>query len=209
MSGAVLVKICGVNDAPAFDAACEAGADWVGFVFFGRSPRCVTGAGAARLSARAAGGPGRVGLFVAPEDGEIRAVLDAVRLDALQIYADVARVAAIGARFGLPVWRSVSVAAPGDLPAGSGGADALVIEPRPPSGADRPGGNAVALDWAMLDGWRPGCPWLLAGGLTPGNVACAVAASGAGAVDVSSGVEVAPGRKSAALIREFVRAARS
>jgi phosphoribosylanthranilate isomerase len=112
------------------------------------------------------------------------------------------------ARFGVPVWRAVGVAGQGDLPAGADGADGFVVEPKPPRGATRPGGNAVALDWSMLAGWRAPAPWLLAGGLSPDNVAEAIAASGAAAVDVSSGVESRPGVKDAALIRAFVAAAR-
>jgi phosphoribosylanthranilate isomerase len=202
------VKICGVNSAAAFDAVIEAGADWVGFVFFARSPRYVTPAFAASLSARHAGGPRRVGLFVGAADADIEAALSEVALDVLQLYDGSARVDAVAARFGVPVWRSVPIGGASDLPSAPGAAAALVIEPRMPKGATRPGGNARALDWTMLRGWRPAFPWLLAGGLTPGNVAASVAASGAEAVDVSSGVEVAPGEKSAALIRAFVAAAR-
>lgn len=204
----IRVKICGVNDEAAFDAAAEAGADWVGFVFFARSPRCVTPARAAALSSRVKGGPVRVGLFVEPADAEIEAALAHFKLDVLQLYAPAARVAEIGARFGVPVWRAVPVTGPGDLPASIAGEAALVVEPKPPPGATRPGGNATPLDWSLLRAWRPAYPWLLAGGLRPDNVGRAVAESGAAAVDVSSGVETAPGRKSASLIRALVDAAR-
>jgi phosphoribosylanthranilate isomerase len=198
------VKICGINSAEAFDAAVDAGADWVGFVFFAGSPRCVTAPQAAALSARRAGGPLRVGLFVAASDDEIAAVLAGVKLDILQMYDADERVAAVAARFGLPVWRSVSVS--GALPENAGAASALLVEPPAPEGAGRPGGNAVSLDWSLLRGWKPAFPWLLAGGLTPGNVAHAIAESGAGSVDVSSGVEAAPGVKSVDLIRAFIAA---
>jgi phosphoribosylanthranilate isomerase len=202
------VKICGVNSAAAFDAAVAAGADWVGFVFFAGSPRCVTPSVAAGLSGRVRGGPARVGLFVDPEDAAIEAALAALTLDALQLYTTPERVAAIAYRFGVKVWRSVGVASVGDLPAAVAPAAALLIEPRAPAGAVRPGGNGMALDWAMLWGFRPDYEWLLAGGLTPGNVAGAIAASGARAVDVSSGVESSLGIKSADLIKAFVDAAR-
>ena len=204
----VRIKICGLNDPAGFAAAVDAGADWVGFVFFPPSPRAVTPAQAAALSATRPGGPGRVGLFVDPADSDIAAVLDAVQLDALQLYTDAARAAAIGARFGRPVWRAIGVAAPADLPAEAGAAARFVIEAKPPRGATRPGGNAVAFDWPILRGWTPPAPWILAGGLTPETVAGAIAASGAEAVDVSSGVETAPGVKDPARIRAFIDAAR-
>ncbi len=204
----VQVKICGVNSPAAFDAAAQAGADWVGFVFFDRSPRCVGAAQAAALSSRLAGGPLRVGLFVDPTDDAIAGVLDALPLDALQLYAPAPRVDEIRERFGIPVWRSVGVSAPADLPPGTGRASRLVIEAKPPAGADRPGGNAVAVDWGMLSGYAPACEWMLAGGLTAANVRQAIAQSGAASVDVSSGVESAPGVKAPALIGAFVAAAK-
>ncbi len=201
------VKICGINSPEAFDTAVDAGADWVGFVFFARSPRHVSAAEAAALSARRPGGPPRVGLFVAPDTTEIAAVLETVRLDALQVYGD-ADFPTIRARFGLRLWRPVGIAARADLPADCRAADALLIEAKPPADATRPGGNAASFDWSLLRGWQAACPWLLAGGLTPDNVADAIRATGAPAVDVSSGVESAPGRKDPALIRAFIAAAR-
>ena len=198
------VKICGVRTAAALDAS--AAADWVGFVFFARSPRCVTAeAAAALLDGRET--PRRVGLFVAPEDAEVREVLARVRLDVLQVHASEARVAELRALSGLEVWRAMGVAARDDLPRESV-ADALLVESRAPAGAERPGGNGLAMDWGLLQGWVPPVPWLLAGGLNAGNVGEAVARSGAVAVDVSSGVESAPGVKDAAMIREFIGAAR-
>lgn len=204
----IRVKICGLNDATGFDAAVAAGADWVGFVFFPPSPRAVTPAQAAALSARHAGGALRVGLFVDPADADIAAALAEIRLDVLQLYAPPARVAEVRARFGVAVWRAVGVTTVAELPADVTGVDGLVIEPKPPEGATRPGGNAVSLDWTMLAGWRAPAPWLLAGGLAPDNVAAAIVASGATAVDVSSGVERARGVKDPALIRAFIMAAR-
>jgi phosphoribosylanthranilate isomerase len=202
------VKICGVNSAATFDAAAEAAADWIGFVFFARSPRCVTASAAAMLSSRLPGGPRRVGLFVDPTDDEIAEVLDRVDLHILQLYAPDARLAVIRAKFGKPVWRALAVTTPADLPEGAGVAAALVVEAAAPPGAGRPGGNGEKLDWTMLAGWEPDAPWLLAGGLSPDNVVEAIAVSGARAVDVSSGVESAPGVKDPALIARFVRAAR-
>lgn len=205
----VEVKICGVNAAAAFDAAAEGGADWVGFVFVGASPRAVTPAEAARLSGRLRGGPGRVGLFVEPGDDEIARALDAVALDAVQLYASAERAAAARARFGVPVWLAVGVAGPGDLPSEAAGMDRLLLDAKPDAGAALPGGNAQPFDWTMLRGWDAPLPWLLAGGLTPGRVAEAIRASGARGVDVSSGVERARGVKDPALIRAFIAAARA
>jgi phosphoribosylanthranilate isomerase len=203
----IRVKICGLTDAAGMQAVASAGADWVGFNFFPASPRHVRPAQAAALAALAPG-ISRVGLFVEAGDDEIAATLAAVPLDVLQIYADAPRAAAIRARFGRPVWRSVGVSDRAELPAGTEGADALLIEAKPPPGATRPAGNAARIDWSILTGWAPGYPWLLAGGLTPENVADAIRLSGAVAVDVSSGVERAKGVKDPALIRGFVAAAR-
>jgi phosphoribosylanthranilate isomerase len=201
------VKICGINTPDAFDAVVEAGADYLGFIFFEKSPRFVTPAQAAALSQRHQGGPLRVGLFVNPSDDEIRAAISSLKLDVLQIYAPAARTAEIRARFGITTWRAVGVVTRDDLP-GAEPVDGFIIESKAPAGATRPGGNAVALDFALLKGWQSPLPWLLAGGLTPDNVAAAIAASGAVGVDVSSGVETAPGVKSAELIRDFVKAVR-
>ena len=204
-----LVKICGVNDPAAFDAAVTAGADFVGFNFFPPSPRYVTPTEAAALSSRHQGGPKRIGLFVAPEEPEIEAALAALHLDALQLYVPAERAAALRARFNLPLWRPVGVSTFADLPQTPAGADALLIEAKPPANASRPGGNALTFDWSLLSGWTAPCPWLLAGGLTPANVAAAIRATGAPTVDVSSGVETAPGVKDPALIRAFIAAARA
>ncbi|AQU87686.1 N-(5'-phosphoribosyl)anthranilate isomerase [Komagataeibacter nataicola] len=203
----VRVKICGIRDGAGLDAACAAGADWVGFVFFSRSPRHVTAPQAAPLVRRLPhDGPRAIGLFVRPTDDEIRHVLDTVALDGLQIYDTATRAAAIRVQFGVPVWLAAGIAVRADLPQ-SCAVDGLVIESRPPAGAQRPGGNARTFDWSLTEGWQAPAPWMLAGGLRPGNVREAVRLSGARAVDVSSGVETAPGVKSPALIHEFVRAA--
>ncbi len=201
------IKICGIRDPVALDAAVAAGADWVGLVFFPPSPRWVTPAEAALLSARAPSGVGRVGLFVEPTAADIEAVLREVRLDALQVYADAHRIAGLRACFGLPVWHAFGVGTAADLPTEAAG-DRLVLEAKPPPEASRPGGNAARFDWSVLRGWQAPAPWLLAGGLTAANVGRALQETGAPAVDVSSGVESARGVKDPALIRAFIAAAR-
>ena len=166
----------------------------------------MTPAQAAQLSR--AGGPGKVGLFVNPSDDDVARALDALPLDAVQLYAPPARLHEIGERFAVPLWHAVGVTTAVDLPRSAGSAAVFVIEPKPPAGADRPGGLAQSLDWSMLAGWSPNTPWFLAGGLTPRNVARAIKSSGANAVDVSSGVESEIGVKDPRLIAIFISAAR-
>jgi phosphoribosylanthranilate isomerase len=202
-----LVKICGINSEEAFDTAFGAGADFVGFVFFPPSPRYVTPSQAAALSARMPGGPKRVGLFVGAREQDIRAALEAVALDILQIYAEPPQIEAVRKRFALPVWRSVGIAGTADLPRPDEAADGFVAEAKAPAGATRPGGNATQADWKLLAAWNTNKFWLLAGGLTPENVALALAKTRAPGADVSSGVESAPGVKSPDLIRRFIKAA--
>lgn len=210
----MIIKICGIKDDVGFDAAVAHGADLIGFVFFPASPRAVTPAEAGALSARHAGGPGRVGLFVDPTDAAIAAVLDACPLDLIQLHGaeDPARCAALRARFRLPLMKAVGVAEASDLDALAAFApvvDRFLLDAKPPPGAVLPGGNAAPFEWGLMAGQMVPKPWLLAGGLTPDNVAEAVRASGAPGVDVSSGVERARGVKDAGLIADFIRAARA
>ena len=207
------IKICGINGPAAMDAAAAAGADMVGFVFFPPSPRAVTPDQAAALSAAHPGGPLRVGLFVNADDALVGAVLDAVPLDILQLHGGEtpARCATLRDRFGLPVMKALGIASTADLdrlaeyaPA----VDRFLLDAKAPPGAPLPGGNAAPFDWTLTAGRAVPRPWLLAGGLTPENVAEALAASGAPGVDVSSGVERARGVKDPARIAAFVRAAR-
>jgi len=187
-------------------------ADYAGFVFFPRSPRVVTADQAAAIRATQADTPPTVGLFVKPELADIAAVLAVMPLDYLQVYGDPSIARAIRAAFGHPVWLARGVSSRADLAAietDAEGLDGLVIESKPPPGATRPGGNALAIDWSLLAGWSPRLPWLLAGGLTPANVAEAIARSGATGVDVSSGVETSPGAKDSSLIRSFIEASRN
>jgi phosphoribosylanthranilate isomerase len=204
----VRVKICGIGDPAAIDAAVAAGADWIGFNFFPPSPRFIAPARARELSARHPNGPFRVGLFVDPTQEVIAEVLAEVQLDILQIYGASSVFQDLRARFGQQIWRAVGVADRTDLPARMDGADGLLVEAKAPPNATRPGGNAVSFDWSLTRSWRAPGPWILAGGLHPGNVSEAVRLSGATAVDVSSGVEKVRGVKSPDLIRAFVEAAR-
>ena len=197
------VKICGINSPDAFAAA--AAADWIGLNFYPQSPRFITPARAASLS----GGPTRVGLFVDPTDDDLTATLAVASLDILQLYAPPRRTSEIRRRFGLPVWRAVGISDRSHLPAAGEDIAGYVIESKPPPDATRPGGNAVSFDWSILNGWTAPLPWLLAGGLDPANVRAAIAASGAPAVDVASGVERTRGIKDGDLIDAFVAEARA
>ncbi|WP_198372312.1 phosphoribosylanthranilate isomerase [Roseomonas rosulenta] len=208
------VKICGIRDAAALTAAAEGGADYVGFVFFPPSPRYLTPAEAASLSATCPGGPKRVGLFVDATDDAIAAVLAALPLDILQLQGTETpeRAAAIRARFGLPVMKALGIGAPEDFAAVEAFApvvDRFLFDAKPPPGAALPGGNAQPFEWRLLAGRDIPRPWLLAGGLTADNVAEAIRTAGAPGVDVSSGVERARGVKDPALIRAFIAAARA
>ncbi len=206
------VKICGMNSAEAMAVATDAGADYIGFVFFPPSPRFVTPIQAAAIRATRPQGPPAVGLFVKPTLDEIAAVLETMPLDIFQIYGDPALARSIRREFGRPVWLARGVSSPADLLAAeqaAEGLDAMMIESKPPPGATRPGGNATAIDWSLLAGWKPALPWILAGGLTPENVAEAITVSSASAVDVSSGVESTAGVKDCTLIRAFIRASRN
>ncbi len=205
------VKICGLSDEESVDAALRAGADYVGFVFFPPSPRNVALDRAAELARRARGRADIVALTVDADDALLHAIAETLRPDLLQLHGRESpqRAAAIRALTGRPIMKAFGVAARGDLAALSAhAADRFLLDARPPPDATRPGGNGAAFDWAILQGFSCGRPWLLSGGLTPANVAEALAAAGAAGVDVSSGVESAPGKKDPALIRAFVAAVR-
>lgn len=211
---APLIKICGIKTPDALDAALAARADFIGLVFFGKSPRHVDAPLAASLAARAAGRVDVVGLFVDPEPDFLASVMATVRLDHIQLHGreTPARTAAIAARFGVPVWKALGVNQRADVAAAdafAGAAARVLFDAKPPEGADLPGGNGLRIDWTILKGVRPALPWMLAGGLDPDNVAEAVAITVAPAVDVSSGVESAPGVKDAGRIRAFCEAARA
>ena len=208
------MKICGVSKPEDVAAAATAGASYVGLVFFEKSPRYVSFQKARALALEAPAGLAKVALVVNAEDAFLDDLTTQVPLDMLQLHGSESpeRVADIKARYGLPVMKAVGVADAGDLTAidtYSAVADQLLIDAKPPKTADLPGGNGLSFDWRLLQGrkyWT--CPWMLAGGLTPDNVAEAIRLTGARQVDVSSGVEAAPGVKDPALIARFVSAAK-
>ena len=202
MSSDVRVKICGLRDVDMMRAAVTAGAAYVGLVFFAKSPRNVSIPQAAAVAQAVPAGIAKVALVVNADDAQLDAILDSVPLDILQLHGDETpdRVAAIRARYGLPVMKALGVADESDLGAIADYAqvvDQLLIDAKPPKDADLPGGNGLAFDWRLIAGRRWSVPWMLAGGLTPDNVAEAVRLTGARQVDVSSGVETAPGIKNA------------
>ncbi len=208
------VKICGLRSRGDLVAAAAAGAAYGGLVFYPPSPRHVTLADARWIAAGRVEGLPLVALTVDASDAELAAILEAVPIDLLQLHGAESpeRVAEVRARFGLPVMKAVGVAEEGDLdglPDYAEAVDMFLIDARPPPGAELPGGNGVAFDWRLIQGRRWPAPWMLAGGLTPENVAEAVRLTGAERLDVSSGVERTRGVKDPARIAAFVRAAAS
>ncbi|MBN8993715.1 MAG: phosphoribosylanthranilate isomerase [Rhizobiales bacterium] len=209
----LIVKICGLSTEETLDAALAAGADMVGLVFFPPSPRYVTLERAAALAARARGRAEIVALSVDMAERNLGEIVDMVRPDWLQLHGSETpdRVAAIKKRFSRRVVKAVGIREAADLATAqryAGFADRLLLDAKPPKDATRPGGNGAAFDWTILDGFDPPAPYLLSGGLDPQNVALALKVTGARGVDVSSGVETAPGRKDPDLIRSFINAAR-
>jgi phosphoribosylanthranilate isomerase len=213
----VAVKICGLNDPEALRAAVEAGSRYVGFVFFPKSPRHLQLEQAAELSRMVPTGVRSTGLVVNPTDAALDALIARVPLDMLQLHGSESpeRVREIKQRWGLRVMKALPVATADDLamvPAYAAEADMLLFDAKPPPastvpGGVLPGGNGLRFDWTLLQGLQVGIPWLLAGGLTPDNVAEAIRVTGAPGVDVSSGVEARPGVKDIGLIRAFIAAA--
>jgi phosphoribosylanthranilate isomerase len=204
------VKICGLTDPDLVGFVAREGADWIGFNFAPGSPRRITWEAAANLLLQV-GRARPVALLVDPDDDEVDAVA-ALGFPVLQLHGAETpeRVAAIKARTGLEIWKVLGVSEQADLDVAAAytAADRLLIDAKPPKGAAHAGGHGHVFDWAALDGWQPPKPWMLAGGLTPGNVADAIAATGAPAVDVASGVERVRGLKDRELVRAFIRAAK-
>lgn len=212
MSSEIRVKICGLTRPEHVAAAARSGAAYAGFVFFAKSPRNLSLDAARGLALSAPPGLAKVALTVNADDATLDAIIDTVPLDMLQLHGRESpeRVGEIRARYGLPVMKAVGVATEADLPdlaEYARVADQLLVDAKPAPGADLPGGNGLAFDWKLIAGRRWALPWMLAGGLTPDNVALAIEMTGARQVDVSSGVESAPGTKDATLIDRFIRAA--
>lgn len=206
----VEAKICGISSEAAIDAAVRHGAAWLGFVFFPTSPRDIPPDRAAALVARTPLGIGTVGVLVDPDDDLLgRAV--ATGLTALQLHGSETpeRVAAIRRRYGLETWKAVPVRTRADLAAAEtyrGAADRILYDAKTPPGT-LPGGMGLRFDWRLLEGFAHSLPWALSGGLDAGNVAEAIQQTGAPIVDVSSGVESAPGAKDVDKIAAFLQAA--
>jgi phosphoribosylanthranilate isomerase len=210
----LLVKICGLNTPQALDVALDAGADQVGFVFFAPSPRNLGYDAARALGERVRGRAGKVALTVDASDDMLADIVEALHPDMLQLHGTESpeRVAAVRKRFGLPVMKALPIedrASLAPIRLYDKVADKIIFDARAPREATRPGGLGKPFDWHLLEGVDPGIPFLLSGGLDVSNVADALAITRAPGVDVSSGVERAPGEKDPDKIRAFVRAARA
>ena len=212
MAPLIRTKFCGLSRPEDVTAAANAGAAYVGFVFFPKSPRNVSIEQAAALAVTVPVGIAKVALVVNASDAELDAIVEAVPLDMLQLHGaeSVERVREVRARYGLPVMKAVGVADADDVPALDAyamAADQLLIDAKPPKNADLPGGNGLSFDWRLIAGKSWPVPWMLAGGLTPDNAAEAVAMTGARQLDVSSGVEASVGVKDGELMTAFAKAA--
>jgi phosphoribosylanthranilate isomerase len=208
------IKICGLKTPEALDVALESGADLVGFVFFGPSPRNLGLPAARTLGERVQGRAGKVALTVNATDDELSGIVAALKPDMLQLHGTETpdRVVAVRTRFGLPVMKALPISERGDLSPirlYANVADRLIFDARPPQDATRPGGLGKPFDWSLLKGVDVGIPFMLSGGLDASNVAEAIAITKAPGVDVSSGVESRPGVKDSDKIRAFIRAARA
>ncbi|MCF6305386.1 MAG: phosphoribosylanthranilate isomerase [Rhodobacteraceae bacterium] len=206
------VKICGLTTAQSVGLAVDAGARYLGFVFFEKSPRFVNVANATTLCQMIPAGVVKVALTVNASDAELDAIIEKVPLDTLQLHGQESptRVAEVRARYGLPVMKAVGVADADDLMMLDDYAvvaDQILVDAKPPQNAILPGGNGLAFDWRLIANRSWPVPWMLAGGLTVDNVAEAIRLTGATQVDVSSGVESAPGVKDPDLIKAFIAAA--
>lgn len=212
MAPLIRTKFCGLSRPEDVTGAADAGAAYVGFVFFPKSPRNVSIEQAAALAVTVPVGIAKVALVVNASDAELDAIVEAVPLDMLQLHGaeSVERVREVRARYGLPVMKAVGVVDADDLPALDAyamAADQLLIDAKPPKNADLPGGNGLSFDWRLIAGKSWPVPWMLAGGLTRDNAAEAVAMTGARQLDVSSGVEASVGVKDGELMTAFAKAA--
>ena len=206
-------KICGLSTPDTLEAAIRGGARHVGFVFFPPSPRNLSFERAAELAARVPPRVGRVGVFVDPDDELLARAIEAGAIDTIQLHSTApSRAAAIRVRFGRDTWAAVAVKTRADLDGAqrfTGAVDRILYDAKTPEGAALPGGMGVRFDWTLLQGFHHPLPWLLSGGLDPANVADAIRTTGAAEVDVSSGVERAPGVKDLSKIAAFLAAVAS
>jgi len=205
----VRAKLCGLTTQDDIDAAATAGAAYIGLVFFEKSPRNVAIETARSLALHAPVGVAKVAVVVNADDAALDCITASVPLDMLQLHGveSPERVAAVKARYGLPVMKALGIASGDDVARAqlyAGVADQLLLDAKPAEGDALPGGNGLSFDWRLLEGESWSVPWMLAGGLTPDNVAEAVHCCAARQVDVSSGIETAPGQKSAELMAKFV-----
>jgi phosphoribosylanthranilate isomerase len=210
----LIVKICGLSTPETLDAALQAGADMVGFVFFPPSPRHIGLETARDLGQQARGRAVKVALTVDADDATLANIVETLRPDILQLHGreTVARLRDIKQAFGLPVMKAIAVETPADLvplPGYGTVADRILFDARAPRGATRPGGLGAVFDWHVLDRLDLAIPFMVSGGLTRENIVAAVGLTRAGGVDVSSGVERAPGIKDPAMIEAFIRTARA
>jgi phosphoribosylanthranilate isomerase len=210
----LIVKICGLSTRETLDVALDAGADMVGFVFFPPSPRHLNLETARDLGRQAKRRALKVALTVDADDATLANIVEALQPDILQLHGreTVARLRDIKRKFALPVMKAMAVATPADLaslPGYAAVADRILFDARAPKEATRPGGLGAVFDWHVLENLDLKLPFMVSGGLHAGNVAEAVRVTGAGGVDVSSGVERAPGHKDPEMIRAFIRAARA
>jgi phosphoribosylanthranilate isomerase len=215
-SKTVSVKICGLSTAETVTAAVEAGADYLGFAFFAKSPRNVTPEHAGELARLMPASVLKVALTVDADDATLDEIVAALDPDILQLHGHETpeRLVELKSRYGITLMKAIAIAGPED-PIKSeiyrDSADLLLFDAKPPKSMKnaRPGGNGLVFDWSLLAGQKPETPWMLSGGLTAENIREAIRISGAEAVDVSSGVEDAPGRKNPVLIRAFIQAAKA
>jgi phosphoribosylanthranilate isomerase len=208
------IKICGLKTDAAMAAALAGGASHVGFIFFAKSPRYVEPVEAGRLRRAAAGKAKAVAVTVDADDAFLDEIVARVRPDMLQLHGSETpeRVAALKARHGLPVMKALSISEAGDLARIKpfiGIADRFLFDAKPPKGSQLPGGNGVAFDWRILAGLDAGVDYMLSGGLNAANIGDALRLADPPGIDISSGVESAPGLKDPALIEQFFRAARA
>ena len=210
------IKICGLSTVETIEAAVSAGAASLGFVFFPKSPRHISFETATTLKAHVPSTVMKVALTVDADNETLDAAVAALKPDILQLHGAETpeRLKELKARYGLLLMKAIGVAEPGDPERSEiyrDSADLLLFDAKPPKSMANalPGGNGLVFDWSLIAGHRPDMPWMLSGGLTPDNVAEAIRITGAEAVDVSSGVETAPGRKSPALIEAFIKAVKA